>query len=424
MNKKESMFSDKALDKLNSSRKTEAITNISCNWIWFLLCGLSIAITSIIYWGFFGTMVDKVNGHGVTIQSGGIDAIVAKGSGILEHLNITPESDVSKNQIVGQIYNAEYFFKTRKLEIEQKELVEQLSEIILGQEKLSHHKIITEKEKEKNVINLLELMKDNRKRTYELVEMQKKLSGVGASSKVNYYGALERMVQLESTVVSTVIQRLNHMSSQQDINWQHQESRIKLNRELLAKQQEIILALKSYYDATWLRANDNGMVIEILKRVGEHVNVGDKIALVSNNSINNLTLVAFIPLESGKKVKAGMSVYFSPGALPAADYGYMVGVVVSTSPFPVSQESIYSELKNADFAKAMTARGVLMRIEVEFIPDADSTSGVKWTSKNGRNATIEPGMFGTLQINTEFRKPISYVIPYLREKMFRLDKKS
>lgn len=423
MHKNKSMFSSKALEKLNTSRKTEAIINISCSWMWFLLCGLSIAIAAILYWEFFGTMADRVYGNGVIIQSGGIDAIVARGSGILEHLNIKEGSYITKNQIVGQIYNAESFFKISALKEEQNELINQLTEIIEGQEKLSTQKILAEKDKEKNILSLLLLMKENRDRINEIASINKKLRNSGAVSKVAYYDALDRMTQNESNVASTLIDRLNNLTTQYDVTWHHKESKIKLNRELLAKQREVILGLKSYYDATWLRANENGDVIEILKRVGEKVNEGDKIALVSNNTIDDLVLVAFIPLESGKKVKPGMSVYFSPGAFPASEYGYMVGVVVSTSQFPINQESIYSELKNSDLAKSITSKGLVMRIEVDFIPDPDSVSHIKWTSKNGRDAIIEPGMFGSLQINTEYRKPISYVIPYLREKILGIDKK-
>ena len=118
-----------------------------------------------------------------------------------------------------------------------------------------------------------------------------------------------------------------------------------------------------------------------------------------------------------------MSVYFSPSALRAADYGYIKGIVASVSLFPVSYESISAELKNSDFAKTLTQGGTVMRVEVDFLPSDQTRSGLQWTSRNGAQATVEPGMVGALLINTEYRRPISYILPYLREHVFGIGKK-
>lgn len=117
-----------------------------------------------------------------------------------------------------------------------------------------------------------------------------------------------------------------------------------------------------------------------------------------------------------------MSVYFSPSALRAADYGYIKGLVASVSLFPVSRESITAELKNRDFAEALTRNGAVMRVEVDFFPDKRTRSGLQWTSRNGEDATVETGMVGSLLINTEYRRPVSYILPYLREHLFGIGK--
>ena len=59
-----------------------------------------------------------------------------------------------------------------------------------------------------------------------------------------------------------------------------------------------------------------------------------------------------------------------------------------------------------------------MRVEVDFLPSDQTRSGLQWISRNGMAATVETGMVGSLLINTEYRRPISYILPYLREHLF------
>ncbi len=151
---------------------------------------------------------------------------------------------------------------------------------------------------------------------------------------------------------------------------------------------------------------------------------GETIAIVSagGDHVKNIRLIAYVPATDGKKVRPGMSVFFSPSALRAADYGYIRGVVASVSLFPVSCESISAELKNRDFADTLTRNGTVMRVEVDFLTSDQTGSGLQWTSRNGRGATVETGMVGSLFINTEYRRPISYILPYLREHLFGIGK--
>ena len=263
-------------------------------------------------------------------------------------------------------------------------------------------------------------MEENRKRLHELAEMQRQLRDVGVASKVDYYNILSQNVSNENSVADTLITQLQDLYEQEESIWQQQENHIKLQGELFAKQQEVELVLKSNQELTWLRSDNRGVVLELLKHAGDPVTNGESIAIVSSGGdhAGNIRLLAYVPAADGKKIRPGMSVYFSPSALQAADYGYIKGIVASVSLFPVSCASIRAELKNRDFAGTLTQEGAVMRVEVDFIPSDQTRSGLQWTSRNGGGATVETGMVGSLIINTQFRRPVSYILPYLREHLF------
>ena len=158
--------------------------------------------------------------------------------------------------------------------------------------------------------------------------------------------------------------------------------------------------------------------MELLKGPGDAVKAGDTIALLSRSEQKFRKVIAFVPIEIGKKVKPGMSAYFAPGSLKPQDYGYVRGVVRETSQFAVNSDSIVTELKNRDFAAAVSRSGVQARLVIELLPDRKTVSGLKWTSRNGAGAMVDSGTVGQVIINTEYRSPISYVIPFFREKVF------
>ena len=414
------LFSELSQWKKNTGPEPDVISNVTSPWMWMLLLGITVCLAAVIYWGFFGTLVDSVSGTGVVIRSNGIASITAKTSGSVEYLDIKPGSVIVPNQILGRIYNPEVFFNIHKLQVEQRELQERTEKIQAGTDALFLKRKEADQKKNKLIDRLVGLMEENRRRLQELVEMQKQLRDVGVSSKVDYYNILSQNVSNENSVADTLITQLQDLYEQDETTWQQQENHIKLQGELFAKQQEVELALRSNQELMWLRSDCRGVVLELLKHSGDPVTNGETIAIVSagGDHARNIRLVAYVPASDGKKVRPGMSVYFSPSALRAADYGYIKGIVASVSLFPVSCDSISSELKYRDFAGTLTRNGSVMRVEVDFIPDDRSGSGLQWTSKNGADATVETGMVGSLIINTEFRRPISYILPYLREHLF------
>ena len=182
--------------------------------------------------------------------------------------------------------------------------------------------------------------------------------------------------------------------------------------------QELKLERRFFRESIWLRSNSTGIVTELLKAPGDAVKAGDHIALLNRIDHGQRKLIAFVPIEMGKKVKPGMSAYFAPGSLKPQDYGYVRGIVQETSQFAVNSDSIVTELKNRDFADAVSKSGVQARLVIEMLPDRATVSGLKWTSRNGATTAVDAGTVGRIIINTRYRSPISYVIPFFREKLF------
>lgn len=418
----ETLFTSTALKTLHSAKSTDSIAGIVSNWMWFLLLALTLAAGAVVYWGFMGVMIDSVSGVGVTVRSGGIDAIVARGAGIIENLNIAQGTIVSRNDIVGQIYNAEKLFHLSKTDMEHKYIDLYLRALQAGTDKITQDSLRANIEKEKELLVIMGQLRSGIERATEMNEIYEKLTKSNSASKVDYYNSLERWLEAQTRLSGILQQSIDSNLLRSSLEWQNRQTHLAAENQQHLKEQDVTLASKLFRDSTWVRSISEGTVIEVLKDVGDRVELGDHIAVVSSSKSAELSVVGFVPVEGGKKIKAGMSVFFAPSSLNPKNYGYIRGVVRETSPFPVSLESIAAELKNRDMAQSIGGKHVQMRIMVELLPDRNAPSFFKWTTKKGAPTPLEPGSFGQLIINTEQRSPISYIVPYFREKVLGIGK--
>ncbi|MDL2216446.1 NHLP bacteriocin system secretion protein [Desulfovibrio sp. OttesenSCG-928-M14] len=408
-------FSEKALEHTRQVAQTHALTSARTPWTWFLLGSVTIFFCAMIFWGFYGSMVESVRGVGITLLSGGVRPIVASGSGTLSHLNIQAGSAVAADQVVGQLYNPERLFTVRKLEAEFERLKKEVAFMQEGSERITSRIVETQKDKVAHLEKLAALQDESKKRAHELGEVYGSLAKSKLMSVADYYQVLDRMVQTELSFLTTYLQVAEVSVSTEDRAWQHELKLLELRQQIAQKKAELDLAKGLYREADWLVSSFDGRVMEVLKEEGAFVQAGERIALVGSSLDEGLYLVAFVAADQGKKIRNGMSAYFSPAAAPAAEYGYVKCVVRDVSDAPVNMEMLVSELMNASLAQMLMGKSAVMRVELEMVPDAASLSGFAWTSSKGYSHRILNGIMGEVLINTEYRAPASYVIPALRE---------
>lgn len=412
-------FSEKALEQMSRGVRSHALTGVKARWTWFLLGSVSLFFAAMIIWGFCGSMTESVTGTGITLLSGGVRPVIAGGSGMLSHLNIRAGAEVSSEQVIGQIHNAEVLLNVRKLESEYNLLRSEVEFLRWGTERLTAQKLTIDREKKKMLDRLTARQEESRKRAADIVNIYSRLSNIGAASKVAYYQTMDQMVQTESSYISTLLQSMETDVTQQDLIWQQEQKVLELRQRLEQKKQELELAQKLYREAYWITPKFDGHVLEVFKEEGAYVQTGEKIALVAAGLEEGMYLAAFVPPDQGKKIRNGMSAFFSPAAAPSAEYGYLKCVVRDVSNVPVNAETVQAELMNASLTRMIAGESAVIRVVLEIIPEPGVPGGYRWTSRRGYAQRIVNGMLGTVIINTGYRAPASYVIPALRELLNR-----
>ena len=411
-------FSEKALAERSKGMHVHALTTVHAPWTWMLFAVIAVCFGALLCWGFFGSIVGSVSGQGVILLRGGMRAVTAQGSGILTQLNVRMGSPVRGEQVIGQIHNAEQFFQLTRLEMEYERLRSESDALLRGSRELTDMRLAMEQEREKALASLTEKYNQSLARRKTLSDAYQLMKSKGAVSMAEYFGSLDSLLSTEAQLLSNRLEVMLSSSQMRETDWEQRKTLISLESRLLNKSFELELARKLFRETFWLTSDTDGQILELLKTEGDFVRQGDTVALVASDISQGLYLVGFLPVDAGKKVRAGMSAYFAPASVKPDEYGYITGVVREVSSAPVSAEAVLAELHNTGLARSLSGGGAVIRVVVELIPDSGTTSGLRWTSRAGAPIHISNGATGMLTVNTEYRTPASYVVPGARAALF------
>jgi hypothetical protein len=65
----------------------------------------------------------------------------------------------------------------------------------------------------------------------------------------------------------------------------------------------------------------------------------------------------------------------------------------------------------------MLSHGPVYYARAKLVNDSSTVSGLKWSSKDGPPFKIEAGVLCSSQIYTSFKPPLSFVVPWIKNKM-------
>ena len=170
--------------------------------------------------------------------------------------------------------------------------------------------------------------------------------------------------------------------------------------------------------STQIVSNCSGVVMEIPVRRGDYIQPGTAISVIDTADVDMpIEALVYFSGADGKKLTPGMKIGLVPGTVKQEEYGYIVGIIMEVSEFPVSDNYLNSSLQNT--ALVNTFRQIMNPIEVKvsIVPDPNSYSGYKWSSSNGPKQKIGSGFICDASVITEAHRPISILIPWIRKKV-------
>ena len=380
-NIQEKLFRKSALDRLSSPEQLDLMVRITSPAGWVALTALIGLIVVAIMWGIFGNIPTKVIGSAMLIKTGGVVEVSARSSGLITDVSVRAGDMVKRGQKIARIAQPDLLEQFNSLKARKAELLNksQMSDSLLRQKRGTlkfNSEVLRRRLDDQNG-----LLKDGLITRQSVLTTQQQLEENAAALK-----ELDlRKVDIELELVQ--IER----------NLDSVKVRLKLSTDVISPY--------------------SGRVLEIKLDENSIVQAGSSILNMelAGDSIKDLEVVVFVSSLDGKKVKPGMDIFISPSTIKREDYGYMVGKVTAVAEFPSTSQGMMRILQNQQLVQQLSAGAAPIQINADLTPDAGATSGYKWTSPGGPPVLIQSGTLGTANISVRSQRPISLVIPMLRE---------
>jgi HlyD family secretion protein len=242
-----------------------------------------------------------------------------------------------------------------------------------------------------------------------------KLSDEGLQAEQAYRENQNTMAELQ-TRLTQLEGELKQLDSQaKQLALEKIEASTSRTNDIQALRSQLALLEVQLAENSQIISQYTGRILEITAHVGQVVETGHRLGSIEvEDTGSRLISLAYFPIQAGKRIRAGMTIYVTPDTVERERFGSMLGTVTSVSPFPVTKAGAASLVGNAEVADALIAQDPAIEVTADLVQDASTPSGYRWSSQ-GPALQITSGTTAVGRVVIEQRAPITYLLPLLRE---------
>ncbi|MDJ0799204.1 MAG: NHLP bacteriocin system secretion protein [Calothrix sp. MO_167.B12] len=472
--KKNHIFRQQALNRLSSPERLDKLMQVVSPTDWLPLSALACFGILGVLWSIFANIPITVTGKGVLINPRRVVQLQSPISGQLQTLNIRNGQCVKKDDILGIIDPSDKKQQLQQQRDKLAQLKQQLAkttalrqqrteletaaitaERISFKQRLQDTQKLTPRIKDEGLNSIFQQRRNLQQRLQDAQELTPILQQrVAKQRKLQTQGAIssERVLQAEQEYRQTR-QNLSEIQAQlQQLRVQETELQQKYQENLnnitqiqaeLEKldtrskqleqdnlevanteknqiqeiQQGIARLQKEVADNSIIKSPHSGCIVEITATKGQYLNPGTRLGtLQTPGTATEMMSVTYFAVEDGKKIRPGMEILITPDTIKRTRFGGIVGKITEVTPFPITSEGANSVVGNPEVVqKIMGEGGGKIEATAQMQLDSETASGYKWSSSSGPQLEISPGTTTTVRVTVEQRKPITFVLPILRE---------
>ncbi len=409
------IFRKVALERLSSPERLDQPYRVTRPKEWLTLLGVFFLLGAALVWGFRGTLPTKVSAQGVIIRRGGVVNIVASGSGLIVNLDVKTGDMVQPGQILARIAQPGL---GERIRIAQDALTDAKRE----RERVRH----VHDDSAKLQLDALARERSNAEQEIESVRAKVKLAEEeepvnaellkrGLITKQQSLGPRERIVTLEAQIAAAQA-HLKQLDSQTfTVKGQPEELDSDMRARVTDLERNLATLQNDFSTAANVLCPYPGRIVEVKVNRGSAVAEGTPIVSVQS-AVEALEGLVYLSALAAKDIKPGMEAQISPGTVRREEYGFMKGKVTFVADYPATPTAIMRVLGNESLSQSITAGGPVTEVRLD-LQRAATPSEFQWSSGKGPKLEVTPGTLCTVQIVTHQERPITLVLPVLKDRL-------
>ena len=367
-----SIFRKAALDALSTPDQLDQPLQLLRPTQWVLLTSLSLFSLAILTWSIFGWIPVRISGKGVLIKPNSLTVVQSETSGQITKIAVNVGDCIDEDSLIAQI-----------------DPVSQEIEMKAAQTQLAQMRSQDESQDDLAQQQISQLQAD--------IDRVTQLAQKGAISTDDLNKRRSELSQLRYSMESENSRREQQIKEQQT--------------RILSRQEEI-------ERTSLIRAPIRGCIVDRGVHQGEVVKPGSTLfTLQREGTGDDLESLVFFPAKDGKRLEQGQRVRVSPTSTKQQRHGGIEGEIVTVGLLPVRDEALFKRLGVRSLLESVRGQksDPLIEVSTTLQRDPATHSGYDWGGGAGPKITLSTGTTTTVRVLVEERRPISYVIPILRD---------
>lgn len=415
MEPRKDLFTKAALEKLSTPEQLDVLMEVTKPMGWISLATTGFLLAMGVAWGIFGSIPIRVDGKGILITGGSLLDVEAGSTGRISEILVKPGdvvqagdtiATVGQSRLVEDLNNQ----KAALEDLRQKDIRDSANDLATLTLRLAELD-----NQEKNIQGQIAGMQGQIRSYRQQYEARRASFAQGLTTQQQVVAAESQLTQAVNAE-KALHNQLTAIPTGRAQARQASEAAASTRKNLIADAERNIKTLEGQLvSSSMIVSTHAGRVVEMTVDRGQLV--APQTRVVSLEPLNaKLTGIIYVPSGEGKKAAANMSVRLSPSTVKAEEYGFMQGIVRSVSTYPATPDGLMRTLRNEALVKELTGGSAPLEVVVDLIP-AETTSGYAWSSPQGPPVGIFGGTMCSGSIIIDRRRPISYVIPLVKEKI-------
>ncbi len=412
------LFRKVALERLSSPEQLDTLMHVITPNAWLALAPLLGLIALALIWGWFGSIPTKVDGKCILINPTGLADIASNSSGRITAVTVRVGDVVKAGQQVALVAQPELLDRIEKAEHKLRELRSQgrvvrafsAQAVALGTEALSQQR-------------------HNLESRLSVVQQQSQVAGERENTQSQL---LEQGLITKQTLLQTQQERANLLLDAENLSNQIKEISLKklegdkqsrnevatIESQISEAQRALDSLLESKKLTTSLASPFDGRVVEIKAGVGTLVAQGSSVINVelADGNSNQLQAMVYVNAAQGKRVAPRMEAQIVPTTIKREEHGFLRAVVNYVAEYPSTTQSMMLLLQNENLVRDLAGTTPPLAIRAE-LKRAENFSGYQWSSAAGAPVKIASGTLCHAEIVVQTQRPLSLVIPILRQSL-------
>lgn len=409
------LFTKAALEKLSTPEQLDILMEVTKPLAWISLLTTGFLLFMAILWGIFGSIPIRVDGKGILIIGGSLIDIQAGNTGRISEIMVKSGDILKPGDAIATV--------------SQSKLVEDIDNEKAALKDLNDKKVRDNKNEGDSLkLTLAALENEEKSMKAQLVSSASQIQSFRqqlATRKASYAKGLitqtevlaaETQLNQAMSAEKTQQTRLQSIPADRAKAVQSADASDSSRTNAIAEAERRIRTLEGQLvSSSRILCTHAGRIVELAVTRGKLVQPEDRVVSLEPLGAK-LTGIIYISSGEGKKAGQSMEVRLSPSTVKAEEYGFMKGIVRSVSTYPVTPQAIVRTLGNESLAQELSGGSAPLEVIVD-LSEASNTSGYQWSSPQGPPVGIFGGTMCSGSIIIDKKRPISYVIPLVKEKL-------